>query len=395
MIIVKDIPDIIKINLSESVSCLVLPSGEKDEVAAGAVLKEIKNIPTSGVVIKKIDPYCSRGTVQIYDPRGFSCNITNFDELIEHVDISHGVIEQELWYGIRNTRGGSWMLLTEDMKNKTVKALRSVKDLRPGFVYDVFGDSVVYLGRLDWKDEYGTFRPHQTFVNTKTREISAWISAKASNFRDLGYDSPDVYEEAKSILENSYQCSPHINVSEISLPDSTKYTTFEKSMLVPKCFKELKMYGSDRRTVIFAKQVDKENIKFVMFISDAYREKKYRDSYEYNGYFSERVTKSIDTTTLKISIYNMDVTVSSGMVKLSFNPEHFHDVKFDLSNVAYLNNILKDTGYKCIDSSDRDTWERFRKIGCGRWSFDRAIYCKLTNGEIKNYLDIIRNVIKF
>ena len=63
MIIVKDIPDIIKVDTKSYSTPLVLPGNEKDYEPG--VLKEIKNTAISGVVVKGVNSW---GNVEIYDP---------------------------------------------------------------------------------------------------------------------------------------------------------------------------------------------------------------------------------------------------------------------------------------------------------------------------------------
>jgi hypothetical protein len=391
MIIVKDIPDIIKVNTkSYSTPLLILPSDENKYKSEE--LEEIKNTAISGVVIKRINSW---GNVEVYDPRGFSCCITNFDDLIDKVDISRGVIQEDLWYGLRNTRDGSWMLLTADMKNQSQKAIKSVKDLKPGYVYRLYSDTpLVYLGRLKWKDDYGTPRPHHSFVDPEKREITYHCWLKGSDFKELGYDAPDIYKEAKEILSGTYQGSSSIKVSQISLLPDLKYTTYHHSLLMPESFKELEMWRGDRRVVIFANQIDKENIRLVRFDSDAYRTQKYEDYYE-PGSWSRR-QRRLDIIEYRMEITDISISACNGMVKIEEHHQYCHDLDFDLSSLEFLKNITKDPNFKCLDLSDKETWERAYNFTHSR-SYRRGdmFDCLLTNGEKKPYSDIIKNSIKF
>lgn len=387
MIIVKDIPDIIKVNTKTYSTPLVLPENEKDYEPG--VLKEIKNTAVSGVVVKRINSW---GNVEIYDPRGFTCCITNFDDLIEKVDISRGVIQEDLWYGLRDTRNGSWMLLTAEMKNQSKKAIKSVKDLKPGYVYRLYSDTpLVYLGRLKWKDDYGILRPHHTFVDPEKKEITYYCWLKGSDFKDLGYDAPDVYKEGKEILSGTYQGSADIKVLQISLLPDLKYTTYRQELLMPDEFKELGLWKSASRAVIFTKQIDKENIRLIRFNSGAYRTQKYEEYYEPDSWFRKR--RPIDITEYGVDISDFSISVCNGIVKIVENHQYCYNLDFELSSLEFLKNIAKDQSYKCLDLSDKKTWERAHDFTYSRGldMFD----CLLTNGEKKSYFSIIKNSINF
>lgn len=384
--IIKDIPEIIKV---DSRPYLVLPVNQKN-LKHPEELKEIKNTAVSGIVIKG-SLFRGNGNVLVYDPRGFYCDVTNFDELIEHIDISRGVIEQDLWYGISNTTYGSWILLTAEMKNQSKKAFKSIKELKPGFVYKNYGDPLVYLGRCMWKDEYGTPRPHQTFVNPEKREIICRFGARGSDFEPLGYDLPDVYEEAKNLLLNSYQGSRDVMVSKIFLPDGMKYTAFENSLLIPERFRHVEMYNGVRASVMFVKQKDEENINIVSFHSGARRYKKHL-----NPWCKEE--EAIDVTSLHIGVTETTISIQSGIVKLSYSnfnlPETYIDT-FDLSSWSYLERIIHDPGYKCLDFGDKKTWDKFRNADVSLRYCQDLLTCVLTNGEKKDYRDIIVSYIDF
>ena len=390
MIIVKDIPDIIKIDTKSYSTPLVLPGNEKDYEPG--VLKEIKNTAISGVVVKGVNSW---GNIEIYDPRGFTCCITNFDDLVKKVDISRGVIQEDLWYGLRNTRNGSWMLLTAEMKNQSQKAIKSVKELKPGYVYKVYADTpLVYLGRLKWKDDYGTLRPHHTFVDPEKREITYCCWLKGSDFKELGYDAPDIYNEAKEVFLSTYQGSSDIKVSQISLPGNLKYTTYHHSLLMPDEFKELEMWRGASRFVMFVNQVDNKNIRIIRFGSEAYRKHKQEDYYEPGLWY--RKQRQVDVTEYSVHITDISISVNDGMVKIEENHQYCHDLDFDLSNLEFLKNIVKDSNYKLLDLSDKEIWERAQNFTYNRRYGSVDMFdCLLTNGEKKSYSDIIKSSIKF
>lgn len=390
MIIVKDIPDIIKIDTQSYSTPLVLPGNEKDYEPG--ILKEIKNTAISGVVVKGVNSW---GNIEIYDPRGFTCCITNFDDLIKKVDISRGVIQEDLWYGLRNTRNGSWMLLTAEMKNQSQKAIKSVKELKPGYVYKVYADTpLVYLGRLRWKDDYGTLRPHHTFVDPEKREITYCCWLKGSDFKELGYDAPDIYNEAKEVFLSTYQGSSDIKVSQISLPGNLKYTTYRQSLLMPDEFKELEMWRGASRFVMFVNQVDNKNIRIIRFGSEAYRKHKQEDYYKPGLWY--RKQRQVDVTEYSVHITDISISVNDGMVKIEENHQYCHDLDFDLSNLEFLKNIVKDSNYKLLDLSDKEIWERAQNFTYNRRYESVDMFdCLLTNGEKKSYSDIIKSSIKF
>lgn len=391
MIIVKDIPDIIKVDTKSYSTPLVLPGNEKDYEPG--VLKEIKNTAISGVVMKRINAW---GNVEIYDPRGFTCCITNFDDLIKMVDISRGVIQEDLWYGLKNTRDGSWMLLTAEMKNQSQKAIKSVKDLKPGYVYKVYADTpLVYLGRLKWKDDYGTLRPHHTFVDPGKREITYHCWLKGSDFKELGYDAPDIYNEAKEAFLGTYQGSSDIKVSQISLLPDLKYTTYHHSLLMPDEFKELGLWKGASRVVVFVKQIDKENIQLIRFDSEAYRSQKYEDYYEPGEWY--RKQRRFEVTEYQVRIDDILASVNNGMVKIEEHNQYLRNVDFDLRNFEFLKNIVNDQSYKCLDISDKETLERIYNftLYCRSYRQGEIFDCLLTNGEKKSYSSIIKNSIKF
>ena len=393
MIIVKEIPETISVSVNSKQ--LVLPSTKnKFTPEALETLEDIKNTPVSGIVVKGVNSW---GNIEIYDPRGFTCCITNFDDLIKKVDISRGVIQEDLWYGLRNTKDGSWMLLTAEMKNQSKKAIQSVKDLKPGYVYKLYSDSpLVYLGRLKWKDDYGTLRPHHTFVDPDNREITYHCWLKGSDFKDLGYDSPDIYKEAKEVLLNTYQGSNDIKVSQISLFPNLKYTTYRQSLLMPDEFKKLEMWRGTTRFVMFVNQVDNKNIRIIRFDSWAYRKQKQEDYYESGSWF--RKQRQVDVTEYHVDITDISISVNNGIVKIVENHQYCYDLDFDLSNLEFLKNIVKDSNYKFLDLSDKETWERAQNFTCSR-RYGREMLdmfdCLLTNGEKKNYSSIIKTSIKF
>lgn len=391
MIIVKDIPDIIKIDTQSYSTPLVLPGNEKDYEPG--VLKEIKNTAISGVVVKGVNSW---GNIEIYDPRGFTCCITNFDDLVKKVDISRGVIQEDLWYGLRNTRNGSWMLLTAEMKNQSQKAIKSVKELKPGYVYKVYADTpLVYLGRLKWKDDYGTLRPHHTFVDPEKREITYCCWLKGSDFKELGYDAPDIYNEAKEVFLSTYQGSSDIKVSQISLPNNLKYTTYHQSLLMPDEFKELELWKSDSRIVVFVKQIDKEKIRLIRFDSEAYRGQKFEDYYEPGEWY--RKQRKFEVTEYHIRIDDILVSVNNGVVEIKEHNQCLGNIDFDLGNFEFLKNIVNDQSYKCLDISDKETQKRINNFTfyCRSCRRGELFDCLLTNGEKKSFSSIIKNSIKF
>ena len=384
MIIIKDIPDKLKINKHDN---LVLPGEEKKYSPED--LKEVKNIAVSGIVIEGLNSWSG---VKIHDPRGFSCYITNFEELVGKVDISRGVIQEDLWYGLKNTKDGSWMLLTAEMKSETKKAIKSVKDIKPGYVYKLFSDTLVYLGRLGWKDEYGTLRPHHTFVNPERGEITYRCWLKGSDFKEIGYDDPDLYKEAKEALSQSYQGSASIQVSSISLLPDLKYTNYCHTLLMPTEFKNLEKSKWGRSTVVFVKQVDKEHIKLVKLESSACWRHKYEDYYEPDSWY--RKQKSIDVIEYEITVGDFLVSVIDGTVKRLEKRTYIDKcVDYDLINFVYLQNILKDPDYKCLDLTDKDMWERVYKFTTWQ-KYGDIFNCHLTNGETKKYSDIFKTSIK-
>ena len=389
--IIKEIPEIISI--STSIKRLTLPRKRQNEMnlvpEAFEKLEEIKNTPVSGIVIKRVDPF---GNAEVYDPRGFTCHITNFNELLEKVDISRGVIQEDLWYGLKNTRDVSWILLTAEMKNQSKKAIQSVKDLKPGYVYKLYNNLIVYLGRIKWKDNYGTLRPHHTFVNPKTREITYQCYLKGSDFEELGYDDPDVYNEAMSVILSSYQGSAEVKVSQISLKSDLKYTTYHHSLLMPDKFKELKLWENGSRVIMFVKQFDDKSIRGIRISSHAYRCQTNESRYCRLGQICEKV----DKTEYSIDIEDILMSVNNGMVEISNNHQYCRDVDFDLNDLELLKNIVKDPSYKCLDISDRSMWEKVYCFNFFRGARQNDIFdCILNNGDKKSYSSIINNSINF
>lgn len=193
--------------------------------------KNIKNTPVSGITIERM---CSLVEADIYDPRGFKCRILNLDQLLPHITINKGVIEEDLVYGIVSYRRDYWVLLTQEMVKNSFMPLTSVKDLKPGLVYKLsMSDSpAVYLGRLKWKEQYYCVsRLYHTFACPETRKIIKKTSLLGREVLPLGYDDPDTYKDALDIFNQSWEGND-IRIESFDLAENVKISDRQYSDLI-------------------------------------------------------------------------------------------------------------------------------------------------------------------
>ena len=227
-------------------------------------------------------------------------------------------------------------------------------------------------------------------ITTKAHVDYAKIARET--IKEIGYDDPDLYKEAKEALSQSYQGSASIQVSSISLLPDLKYTNYCHTLLMPTEFKNLEKSKWGRSTVVFVKQVDKEHIKLVKLESSACWRHKYEDYYEPDSWY--RKQKSIDVIEYEITVGDFLVSVIDGTVKRLEKRTYIDKcVDYDLINFVYLQNILKDPDYKCLDLTDKDMWERVYKFTTWQ-KYGDIFNCHLTNGETKKYSDIFKTSIK-
>ena len=218
---------------------------EEDSCIPDERKSEINNIPTSGIVITSIIAFKS---VIVKDPRGFYCTVSNLDELLTEITAERGVIQEDLVYGRPNNRSTSWILLTPKMVKADSGIVRSVKDLKPGEVYELYGgfQTVVYLGRHRWRSDYdGVFRERHIFAYPEKRYITAVSIHDASFFNDTGVDDPDLYSEALGVLKSSYRGNKDIVVIGLKVRSALPQIDLSEinSVLFPSDNIDIKSYG--------------------------------------------------------------------------------------------------------------------------------------------------------
>lgn len=267
MIKVKEIPETISVNVNSKQ--LVLPwaktwAENKFALEALETLEDIKNVPTCGIIIESVE----FGRCIISDPRGFSCEVSNISQLLPYININCGVIQDDLIYGVGPSSGT--ILLTQEMCENIFKPLTSVKELKPGFVYRLnqgIESPAVYLGRLGWKDFYANPIPYHTFAYPEKGTVSPIFSISGRDIVPLGYDVPEVYEQALEAFNQSWKGNKNLYITSISLlPNLRLASDFSHSDEI--------IYLVNK-TIYLVKQKDDKNIGITEFVPS-------HDKYKYN-----------------------------------------------------------------------------------------------------------------
>ena len=308
--------------------------------------KNIKNTPVSGITIKRL---CSLTEAEIYDPRGFKCMIFNLDQLLPHITINKGVIEEDLVYGIVGYRRDYWTLLTQEMVKNSFKPLDSVKDLKPGFVYKLnMSDSpAVYLGRLKWKDLYCVSNLYHTFACPGSGKIIRRISLSGREVLPLGYDDPDIYKNALDVFNQSWEGSD-IHIESFGLAENIKI--------------------SDRQY----SDLREEYCDFL--------ENKTQDFPRY-CFVRRRSNKTMEILSLSAGRWYWDVGLERYTIKLYSGGVHIKNQDFITGSLDYLKSLITPDHCILLDVKDEFT----RNAYCPyEWpEFGNLIECNMSDGSRK------------
>ncbi len=348
---------------------------------------EINNVPTSGIVITRINTFKS---VIVKDPRGFSCIISNLDELFPEITIERGVIQEDLIYGRPNDRSNSWILLTPKMIDEIGKVLKSVEDLRPGEVYtlDDF-QTVVYLGRLPWRSDYDrVFRDRHIFAYPEERYIAAVSIQDASVFKDTEVDDPDLYSEALGALKSSYKGNKDIAVIGLRIRSDLPRIDFSK--IIPTLFPsgiDMDSYGQ-RVTgkVVLINRVKSDIIEVIHLTGLVERDTKPRSPYLMTTEYELLPAHfMVDVTLHVIEIKNGYLTkgkyFTSGTV----------DCGSDFSKVDLINSLSKKLN-RTIDDNSVECANLENVQVCGWCSY---CDCILSNGNIVSGENLLTQYLDF
>lgn len=348
---------------------------------------EINNVPTSGIVITGINTFKS---VIVKDPRGFSCTVSNLDELLTEITIEKGVIQEDLVYGRPNDRSNSWILLTPKMIDEIGKELKSVKDLRPGEVYMLYEfQTVVYLGRLPWRSDYdGIFRERHIFAYPEERYIAAVSIQDASFLKDTGVDDPDLYSEALGTLKSSHKGNKDIAVIGLRVRSDLPQIDFSK--IIPTLFSsgiDMDSYGQ-RVTgkVALINRVKSDVVEVICLIGLVSRGTKSRSPYSMTmdnellpAHFMVAVTLHI--VEIKNGCLTKGKYITSGEV----------DCGYDLSKVDLINSLSTKLN-RTIDGNRMECVDLENVQDRGWYAY---CDCILSNGNIVSGESLLTQYLNF
>jgi len=309
--------------------------------------QNIKNTPVSGITIERL---CSLVEADIHDPRGFKCRILNLDQLLPHITINKGVIEEDLVYGIVSYRRDYWVLLTQEMVKNSFMPLTSVKDLKPGFVYKLSTDDspAVYLGRLKWKEQlYCVSRPYHTFACPETRKIINKTSLLGREVLPLGYDDPDTYKDALDIFNQSWEGND-IHIESFDLAENIKISDGQYSDL---------------------------REEFIDFL-----ENKIKD-FPARCFVRRRSNKTMDIFRLSAGMWYWDAGLERYTIKLYSGGIYIKDLSFITGSLDYLKSLITPDHCILLDVKDEFTRDAYNPY---KWpQYGNLIECNMSDGSRK------------